>query len=278
MGPRIWLPATVAALSLTLASCDSSADPDDQAARSPETTTSADRSAALVGAPEDGTCWTVPADAADLNYWFDDSPTVPCTEPHTTETVLVLRLTEPTIAEAKQGFGTCWERVRVHLGVDLDSWVPWMTAVLLPSREQIADGANWMRCDAAFPASWDFGSFRATTEPAAGVADDPPADLWVCLDEHPKNPKQSFVPCDQPHQYEQTGRLAILENLNQYPSPAELDAAARQQCSRGIQNEEADNVAVTARWDPLSALRDNTSIVGACFLFNETGQPLAPTP
>jgi Septum formation len=276
MGPRIWLPVTVAALSLTLAGCDSSADPDEQAARSPDTT-SADHSAALVGAPEDGTCWTVPADVG-ADYWFDDSPTVPCTEPHTTETVLVLRLTEATIAEAKQGVGTCFERVRVYLGVDLNNWVPWIPAVLLPSREQIADGANWMRCDAAFPASWDFRGLRATTEPAAGAAVDPPEELWVCLDEHPKNPKQSFVPCDQPHQYEQTGRLAILENLNQYPSPAELDAATRQQCSRGIQGEETDNIAVTARWDPRSALRDNTSIVGACFMFNETGQPLPPRP
>jgi Septum formation len=278
MGPRIWLPATVAALSLTLAGCDSSADPVDQAARSPGGPTSADHSPALVGAPDDGTCWTVPADVGG-GYWFDDSPTVPCNEPHTTETVLVLRLTEPTIAEAKQGLGTCFERVRVYLGVDLDNWVPWMPAVLLPSREQIADGANWMRCDAAFPASWDFRGLRATTGPASGVAVDPPAELWACLDEHPKKPKQSFVPCDQPHQYEQTGKLAILEDLKQYPAPGELAAATRQQCSRGIRGEETANIAVTARWDPRSALRgNNTSILGACFMFNKTGQPVAPRP
>ena len=66
---------------------------------------------------------------------------------------------------------------------------------------------------------------------------DPPADLWACLDEHPKKSKQPFVPCDQPHQYEQTGTLAHLTALDQYPSPAELEATAQRQCAYALQGE-----------------------------------------
>ena len=44
----------------------------------------------------------MPSDAVTAPDYFDDSSKVPCSEPHTTETVKVLRLSEPTIAEAKE--------------------------------------------------------------------------------------------------------------------------------------------------------------------------------
>jgi Septum formation len=265
MGSRIWLPATVAALFLTLPGCDSGAD--DSAAGSAEG-----------GEPAIGTCWDVPAkDAMDPDYLFDNSPTVPCTEPHTTETAQVLQLSKPTIAEAKRQAGSCWDPVRVYLGVNPDHWVAWGWKVFLPSREQIADGASWMRCEAIFPVDWNFSSVRTTTGSAAEVAIDPPADLWACLAEHPKKSKQPFVPCDQPHQYEQIGTLAILNYLEEYPAPVELVVAARQQCAYALQGEVGE-LALTARWDPRSVLRDGAEIAGACFMSNKSGQPLPPRP
>ena len=109
------------------------------------------------------------------------------------------------------------------------------------------------------------------------VAVDPPAELWACLDEDPQKAKQPLVPCDQPHQYEETGILASLTDLYKYPSPAELTAAAKRQCTYHLP-EEAGDVAVTARWDPRSVLREGDEIAGACFMFNKNGQPLPPGP
>ena len=100
MRPRIWLPAAVAAVSLTLLGCGGSGGSDEGSA--PE------------GSPEQGTCWAVPAHSAvDWEYWVDDSPQVPCSEPHTTETAAVVPLKKPTVAEAKKvAADSCWNLVR----------------------------------------------------------------------------------------------------------------------------------------------------------------------
>ena len=276
MGSRPRLAAAAAALSMAFAGCEGSADPEDQAAESAEATESAEGStAAAEPEPGPGTCWTVPAaSAVDPRYWYDDSSQVPCTEPHTTETAQVLNLTEPTIAEAKElGLDLCWEYARTYIGIDPASWVPWGYAVFLPSKQEIANGASWIRCDAVFPETWDFGSVRTTTVAAQGLADDPPADFWACFDEPPTKAEQPFVPCDQPHAYEQTGTLAILDDLAQYPTAAALATETRRQCRQGVPAERPD-VSVTAAWDPRANFERNTSVAGACFIFRADGQPL----
>jgi len=69
--------------------------------------------------------------------------------------------------------------------------------------------------------------------------------------------------------------LAILEGLEKYPSSAEFDSAARQQCTVGLENSDGQ-LAATAAWDPPSVLRDLTYIAGACFVFNKSGHALPP--
>jgi hypothetical protein len=280
MGSRIRvrarLCAAVAALCLAAAACDGSAGENDSSSTAPsDPRTNATHEAALVDAPEVGTCWQVPAsNALDSDYWFDDSTVVDCSEPHTTETAEVIRLTDPTVAEASEYLNLCGEYARTYLGVDPASWVPWGGAAYLPSREQVADGASWMRCDAMLLATWDGTRPRETTGSAAGAADDPPAELWACLDQHPRTSDQPFVPCDRPHAYEQTGQLAILDGLATYPKPAELAAQARQQCDGGVPDALEGRVELTAVWDPRSALKEDTSIAGACFMYTKTGRPL----
>jgi hypothetical protein len=69
----------------------------------------------------------------------------------------------------------------------------------------------------------------------------------------------------------------LLDHLVQYPSAAELDATARRQCAYGVQVDDT-SITFTAVWDPRSALRESLEIAGACFMFDKTGQPLAPRP
>ena len=71
--------------------------------------------------------------------------------------------------------------------------------------------------------------------------------------------------------------MAILENVERYPSVAELDDGARQQCLFGIDNTDGQ-LAATAAWDSPSAFRENGYIAGACFIFEKSGQALPPRP
>jgi hypothetical protein len=198
---------------------------------------------------------------------------VPCSQPHNAETVTAPILTKPTMAEMKKMNDVCWNAVRIYDGVDPEHWVPWIVGLSLPSRKQIAEGASWMRCDAIFPAEWEFEGIRSTTGSAEGVAVHPRADFWACLNKDRKKSKQPFVPCDEPHQYEETGTLAILEGLAHYPSPATLAAEAKQQCSQAVHGTD-HGITVTARWDP--AVSQTGELAGPCFTFNKTGKPLPP--
>jgi hypothetical protein len=198
---------------------------------------------------------------------------VPCTEPHTAETVAVITLTEPTIAEARESHYSCGDYVRGYLGVDLTRWVPWGAHAFMPSRADVADGASWLRCDAVFPRTWSFAEARTTNVAAEGLADAPPDEFWACLDAPPAKQEQPFVSCNHPHAYEQTGTVALLDGLGQYPSAAKLAAEGRQQCRKGVRAGQHD-VSVTAAWDPPKALKHGSEIVGACFMFSTDGQRL----
>jgi hypothetical protein len=217
----------------------------------------------------------VPAQSVfDEQYWFDTSDRVPCTEPHTTETALVARLEEPTVAAAKQLAKGCQTAVVNYVGLDpSENWIPWGWTAFIPTEEQLADGASWVRCEAAFPERWDFTRGRTTSVSASGIARDIPEDFWACLDQPPTELGQPFIPCDEPHNYEQTGDVAFLNGLDQYPSAAELAAETRRQCRPGIPAG-LEGVSVTAAWDDPTALKEGTSIGGPCFIFSPDGEPL----
>ena len=278
-GARLAIAAGVVALAL--AGCSGSTNPDKPSAASPKVTASSDSSdgstasaSASAVKPTAGTCWRMPpASTADPDYWFDGSPQVPCTKPHTTESAASIVLTEPTIAEGQERAGECFEHVRVYVGVDPSNWVPWTILGFLPSKKEIADGASWLRCDVAFPAAWGSTRARTVAVAAEGLALKPPADFWACLNEPPTQQEQPFVSCERPHVYEETGTLALLEDLQRYPSPARLAAEGRRQCRAGVPPGHP-HVAVTATWDPPAALKGGTELAGPCFMFDPERQPL----
>ena len=227
--------------------------------------------------PEVGTCWNVPPRLLVADYWFDDSARVPCTEPHTTETAQVLELSAPTIAQAKQeGGDLCRDYVLNYVGVDGQRWIPWGSVMYLPSKAQVADGASWLRCDVVFLADWDYDSrIRTVSVAAEGLADDPPEDLWACLDQ-PLSKDQPFVPCDRPHAYEATMTVAgFPPPVVEYPSAAELEAATQEQCRAAVPDAYAD-VEVTAWWDPPAVFRELGTVAGICFMYHADGTPMPP--
>jgi hypothetical protein len=148
-----WV-AALAAASALVAGCDASTDSDQDPAGSPAASSTSTADEALRDAPEVGTCWQLPNDdLIDPDYWFDDSPQVPCTEPHNTETAYVFGLNEPTAEAAEALVNACRDSVRKYIDVEFEHWVPWAFGMLLSSRQQVADGASFLRCEARFPAN-----------------------------------------------------------------------------------------------------------------------------
>ena len=130
----------------------------------------------------------------------------------------------------------------------------------MPSKEQIADGATWLRCEVVFPETWDFiPSARTVTVSASGLANDIPDDFWACLEQPPTEPGQPFVPCDQPHNYEQTGTWPASAGSIEYPAAAELAAEAQRQCRPGVPAELRGCLGHRGMGSP-STLKEGTSI------------------
>ena len=96
MRSRARLAVAAGVVSFAFAGCDGSSDPEGQSGDSPE--------AAAEDLPEVGDLLDRdPRNQCSIEQYFvDDSDRVPCSEPHTTETALVVPLDEPTIGAAKQ--------------------------------------------------------------------------------------------------------------------------------------------------------------------------------
>lgn len=275
--PAAATPAAFALMiTLSLAACDTAPTADTRSP-APDQRRRTEVMVDVETGPLQGTCWDVPpVDAGDPDYWHDDSPRVPCDKPHTTQTVRVFSLEEPTAAAVMERSNSCHRYARLYVGADIKTWVPWLAVMFLPSEEQIANGASWARCDAAFPSRWEFGRPRTTTGSAVLIADDPSPELWACLDQHPTKRDQPLVPCDEPHAYQQTGQQAHLDEVMTYPPPARLAAETRAQCAASVPDEYEGNVELIASWDPPERFQKGTDMYGACFISLKNGEPLPP--
>jgi len=246
----------------------------------PTPTATVDVGAAAVPPPPTGTCWAVASEliaAGQITY--DDSRQVPCTQPHTTETVSTFTLTEPTAKEAEPTGGTCGGIVGGYLNIDNESWIDADAFLFLPSKQQVADGASWVRCDVLIPGPWWTPVSLAPRLPVTmtssvkDAADKPTNDLWTCLGQSPTQ-DQPKVPCDRPHAYEATGTLAGLGALSAYPSATELQAEAQADCRPAVPRRLA-GASVTAAWDGREEFYQGL-IRGVCFMYHEDGTLLPP--
>lgn len=160
------------------------------------------------GATAFGTCWELRT--TDFGTALDQPKRRACSEPHDAETVSVatnaLPATRPypTEAETETSSGpvgtalddACdWNTVNTHLGDDAGHYVAFVSwEARLPSREQWAAGARWIRCDAVYRVD----APRLAPGRMAGALKGPrAADYRACYDGTPTD--YDIVACSAPH-------------------------------------------------------------------------------
>ena len=276
--------ALTVVFAIALGAC-SGGDPDDDADPGSSTSSPAadptasepETDARLTGAPVAGTCWRMPpATAEDEKHWFDDSPQVPCTQRHTLQTVAVYPVDKATPKAALEQDAVCDQDARLYIGTSSKNWVPWHYYLYLPSRDQVADGASWVRCDVAWAAL--SSGFRPTlaTGSAEEMALRHPEEVWGCLDVFPQPTQpRPYAPCDKPHAYEATGHLLFLEDLDGYPTPRELRSAAAD-CRVALRNPDYEGLALRALWRPPDEMWGPDRLTGTCWVRRPDGQDLPP--
>jgi len=280
--------AVIAATAMLATACSSSSDSTTEQKPSSTPTSaaaSATEAAAMRGAPQVGTCWNIPPSGFKAGHRFNDSPEVACTKPHTTETVYVQKVPDPTVQAANDFQDSCGIAAGRYVG-RVDYWYPVTGLDWLPSKKQVAAGASWIRCDVGFPRDWadiigakfdnkyeqslrTYSAKDATTKHAA--------DLLACLQRDPQIFNQWFVPCGKSHIYEETGQIAKLESLDSYPPPSQLRRATAQCRDNLPAKEQTAAFEVTAGWQPPEAFPGYIAhLYGVCFVYRQDGAPLPP--
>lgn len=276
--------AVIAATAMLAAACSSSSDSTAEPEPSASPTSSAD-AAAMRDAPQIGTCWDIPPQVFTPGHRFNASPKVACTKPHTAETVFVLKVSDPTVKAAKHWQDQCGIAAGRYVG-RTDDWYPVSGLAWLPSKKQIAAGASWVRCDVGFPRDWADvigAKFDKTYEQslrtysAKDAATKHPADVRVCLQRDPQIFNQWFVPCGEPHRYEETGQIARLAGLDSYPPPNQLQHALSQCRNNLPAKEQTPAFGVTAGWQSPEAFPGYIAeLLGVCFVYHQDGTALPP--
>ena len=276
--PPPWMVALVVPWVPAATGIDDEAGPGSSTS-SPATDPSAEESgtdAELVDAPAIGTCWRMPpAKAADKDYWFDDSPQVPCTERHTLETVAVYPLASADPG-ARPGAG---RRLRPGRPACTSARAQELGALaydaFLPSQDQIADGASWARCDVAFAAQTSgirprlvhgVGGGGGPAAPRGGVGMPGPA---LPEADHPR----LYVALRQAARLRSHRAPADPRGSRRLPHPAGT-AHRGKDCQVALRNPDYEGLAVRALWRPPADT--GTTLLGSCWVHRPDGQDLPP--
>ena len=229
------------------------------------------RTAGSAPVPRVGTCWAVPARTAMRTPYADGDAMVPCNAPHTTETVFASRLDRPTPRTALEQFGRlCFAQAREYVGQDATHWTPVQGELFVPEEADVAAGAAWVRCDVVMPQGPWTAVARVLHESVADAAQRDRGTVWACVPYLRGVTSTSYVPCGEPHAYESSGRLLLVDTARGRASMARLRHAARA-CGPDVRGRPA--LAVDAVWDSRPMFHH---LAGFCWIHRKDGRPLPP--
>lgn len=283
MMPRpVHMLAATSAVLLALSSCDATDTSTPQASTSPAPSPTTDATAAetqrAVALPEIGQCRMMsPKKVADPEYFLDDSPVVPCSAQHVTETAAVYPLHEATVEAATEYAGLCETAANAYAGGVFGEVPSFMGIFMfLPSQRQVDQGHAWARCDVSMVADTHFTRANPTTGSLKDAVDRHPAALWGCLDEMPDAARsQPLVSCKEPHLTELTVTLMRLDRLERYPSAKVLAREGESQCADDLAAQpNADQLRIEPHWDIEERMIDGDTLLGGCWLMRKDGKPM----
>jgi hypothetical protein len=255
----------VAVLAAALCACTSSG----QGSRSASAAATPHATANVQDVPVVGTCWDVPPEEALVaTYWNDDSSPVPCTASHTTETVFAEHVDQVDPEGAIASFGRfCALKASEYVGAGRQ-WVPVHAALYLPSDAQMASGQSWVRCDVGLATGPRTSEARVLASSLANAATSQRATVWACLDSLEGWEQARWVSCAEPHAYETSGRLLVVENADPRPGAARLAVAAAV-CDKDVRK----SLVAEAVWEPEPI---DDILNGSCWVHRADGRKLPP--
>jgi hypothetical protein len=229
------LVALISTLTLA-AACSPSGEDAASPSPSPTATSSSPTPEATVDKPSVGECRL--EQAADIPPSTNETPTVPCSEPHTAYTAAVLQLPQETSYA-----GTAVDHLvgaqcprAVQRATGLDSKTLTMSILSLswfvPTDAEQEAGARWVRCDVnAY--TYDGNTPDAIYElPGLPIKDEAlPESLRLCF---AGELQPTRVSCSEEHTYRAEAAVRLRTHGDPYPSAAAMRARVTSACALAV--------------------------------------------
>ena len=196
-------------------------------------------------------------------------------EPRATETAGYLYLTDATVAEAKKQEGNCAATVRSYMSLGPASWIPWGTALFLPSRAQVAEGASGCAATPRSPQRDNYPRRGPACGPSRCQSHTSPTtrrpSFKPASTSHPPrtsrtSPARSCTPTNKP------GRSPTSRASRSTP-PQRSGTKRRKSSARTTYPEGVTDVSVTAVWDAPEGFEPGNDVGAVCFFFHTDGTP-----
>jgi hypothetical protein len=192
------------------------------------------------GLPKVGACRVLTA--ADIEPSSNETPTVPCSRPHTSVTIAVggfpaAQVTNHNLSSGRLGneaLQRCTAALKKTVGGNRTSQHTSLVglAYYLPNQAELSKGARWYRCDLVVGGQ-DSLPLQNLPAKVNGLLDSPvPESVQACRTT-PDFTSGHTVPCDQHHVLRAIG-TSPLSGGARFPGQAALRAASAAGCARVI--------------------------------------------